>query len=230
DQVRAECRGDAVQRDANPTQATGVGETVPAGKATDILVRYPVANVATVRDDGIERIEVTLGSAGDSIAVGDLSGTAIAPTTVVINGGVGSDTIDLTGLVGTKVEINDVDGAGPDTDTVKLAGKWADYTITEFDGTFTFSQGGHVVATAKNIEQFTFQGENGGPVQAADLLNDAPHAGADSNAGDPVVEAGGVSNGTLGDPSAIGNVLTNDTDADVFDSKQVVSSQFGHGP
>ncbi|CDN49613.1 DUF5801 repeats-in-toxin domain-containing protein [Neorhizobium galegae] len=222
--------GDAVQRSFNIAKATGGSDIVAGVNATDILVSYTGANGATVRADEIERIEVTLGSAGDSIAVGDLSGTAIAPTTVVINGGVGSDTIDLTGLVGTKVEINDVDGAGPDTDTVKLAGKWADYTITEFDGTFTFSQGGHVVATAKNIEQFTFQGENGGPVQAADLLNDAPHAGADSNAGDPVVEAGGVSNGTLGDPSAIGNVLTNDTDADVFDSKQVVAIQFGSGP
>ncbi|CAN7602605.1 T1SS-143 repeat domain-containing protein [Neorhizobium sp. LjRoot104] len=227
--------GDAVQRSFTIAKATGGTDIVAGINATDILVSYTGANGATVRADEIERIEVTLGSAGDSIAVGDLSGTAIAPTTVVINGGVGSDTIDLTGLVGTKVEINDVDDTtGGDIDTVKLAGKWSDYDIVRAtDGTFTFSLGGHVVATAKNIEQFTFQGENGGAggtMQAIDLINDAPHAAADNNTGDPVVEAGGVANGTAGDASAIGNVLTNDTDADAFDSKHVTAIQFGAGP
>ncbi|MDR6821138.1 T1SS-143 domain-containing protein, partial [Neorhizobium sp. 2083] len=228
--------GDAVQRSFNIAKAIGGTDIVPAENATDIVVSYTGANGATVRADEIERIEVTLGSAGDSIAVGDLGGTAIAPTTVVINGGVGSDTIDLTGLVGTKVEINDLDDTtGGDIDTVKLAGKWSDYDIVRAtDGTFTFSLGGHVVATAKNIEQFTFQGENGGAggtMQAIDLINDAPHAVTDNNTGDPVVEAGGVANGTAGDASATGNVLTNDTDADgAFDSKHVTAIQFGAGP
>ncbi len=225
--------GDAVQRSFDISKAAGGTDIGPA-ITTDILVSYTGANGATVRADEIERIEVTLGSAGDTIAVGDLSGTAIAPTTVVINGGLGDDTIDLTGLVGTKVEINDIDDTtGGDNDTVKLAGKWADYTITRaFDGTFTFSLGGNVVATAKNIEQFTFAGENhgaGGTMQAIELINDAPHAVADTNAGDPVVEAGGIANGTAGDASATGNVLANDTDADIFDTKTVTSIQFGGG-
>ncbi len=223
--------GDAVQRSFNIAKATSGTDIVAGVNATDILVSYTGANGATVRADEIERIEVTLGSAGDSISVGDLSGTAIAPTTVAINGGIGNDTIDLTGVVGTKVEINDVDDTtGGDVDTVKLAGKWADYTITRAtDGTFTFSLGGNVVATAKNIEQFTFMGENGGlggTIPAFDLVNDAPIAAADSDA---VIEAGGIANGTAGDASATGNVLTNDNDADIFDTKTVTSIRFGAG-
>ncbi|WP_105419992.1 DUF5801 repeats-in-toxin domain-containing protein [Neorhizobium sp. T25_27] len=223
--------GDAVQRSFNIAKATSGTDIVAGVNATDILVSYTGANGATVRADEIERIEVTLGSAGDSISVGDLSGTAIAPTTVAINGGIGNDTIDLTGLVGTKVEINDVDDTtGGDVDTVKLAGKWADYIITRApDGTFSFSLGGNVVATAKNIEQFTFMGENGGlggTIPAFDLVNDAPIAAADS---DTVIEAGGIANGTAGDASATGNVLTNDNDADIFDTKTVTSIRFGAG-
>ncbi|MFB0874378.1 MULTISPECIES: VCBS domain-containing protein, partial [unclassified Sphingobium] len=44
--------------------------------------------------------------------------------------------------------------------------------------------------------------------------NDGPVAIDDSNADDDVIEAGGYSNGTAGDASAIGNVLSNDSDAD----------------
>jgi T1SS-143 domain-containing protein len=223
--------GDAVQRSFNIAKATSGTDIVAGVNATDILVSYTGSDGATVRADEIERIEVTLGSAGDTIAVGGLGGTAIAPTTVAINGGLGNDTIDLTGLVGTKVEINDVDDTtGGDVDTVKLAGKWADYVITRApDGTFSFSLGGNVVATAKNIEQFTFMGENGGlggTIPAIDLVNDAPIAVADSDA---VIEAGGIANGTAGDASATGNVLANDSDADIFDTKTVTSIRFGAG-
>src|SRR5205085_11731869 len=53
--------------------------------------------------------------------------------------------------------------------------------------------------------------------------NDAPVAVADNNAGDPVTESG-VNPGNTpfpGDPSASGNVLTNDTDVDTGDTKTV---------
>src|SRR5204863_392844 len=53
--------------------------------------------------------------------------------------------------------------------------------------------------------------------------DDAPIAFADTNAGDAVVESG-VNPGNsafAGDPSATGNVLTNDTDVDTGDTKTV---------
>ena len=53
-----------------------------------------------------------------------------------------------------------------------------------------------------------------GTFTAAQILNDAPLGINDTNALDPVIEAGGVGNTTPGDPAAIGNVLTNDTDPD----------------
>ncbi|MCJ9754236.1 tandem-95 repeat protein, partial [Neorhizobium sp. BETTINA12A] len=206
----------------------------PADDRPDVLVTYSGTGGTTVRADEIEGIEITLHAGGGTINVGDLSGTAIAPSTIAITGGTGDDIINLAGLAGTKVVVTDADDTtGGDVDTMILAGKWADYDIVRAsDGTFSFSLGGTVVATAKNIEQFTFAGENngnGGTVQAIELVNDAPHAIADTNAGDPVIEAGGIANGTAGDASATGNVLTNDTDADIFDTRTVTSIQFAGG-
>ena len=53
--------------------------------------------------------------------------------------------------------------------------------------------------------------------------NDAPVAVADANAGDPVVEIGVIPGNIpfAGDPTATGNVLTNDTDVDNGDTKTV---------
>ena len=55
--------------------------------------------------------------------------------------------------------------------------------------------------------------------------NDAPVAVADSNAADAVIESGVNPGNTpfAGDPSATGNVLTNDTDVDSGDSKTVTA-------
>ena len=55
--------------------------------------------------------------------------------------------------------------------------------------------------------------------------NDTPTAAADNNAGDPVTESGVNPGNTpfAGDPSAAGNVLTNDLDVDSGDTKTVVA-------
>ena len=55
--------------------------------------------------------------------------------------------------------------------------------------------------------------------------NDTPAAVADNNAGDPVTESGVNPGNTpfAGDPSAAGNVLTNDLDVDSGDTKTVVA-------
>ena len=55
--------------------------------------------------------------------------------------------------------------------------------------------------------------------------NDAPAAVADNNAGDPVTESGVNPGNTpfAGDPSAAGNVLTNDLDVDSGDTRTVVA-------
>jgi T1SS-143 domain-containing protein len=196
----------------------------------DIKISYTGTGAATIRADEIERIVIETGNGDHNISVGDLTGTAIAPETIVLKTGSGNDVIDLTNLAGTKVEIIDSDATTPiesDTDTVKLAGHWADYTITQTDGTFTIKLGDTTVATAKNIEQFFFQGENGGAggiVSAADLLNDRPVAIADTAS---VTEMGGIANASGSNAPATGNVLTNDTDADAFDTKSVTEIKVG---
>jgi T1SS-143 domain-containing protein len=196
----------------------------------DIKISYTGTGAATIRADEIERIVIDTGNGDHNISVGDLTGTAIAPETIVLKTGSGNDVIDLTNLAGTKVEIIDSDATTPiesDTDTVKLAGHWADYTITQTDGTFTIKLGDTTVATAKNIEQFFFQGENGGAggiVSAADLLNDRPVAIADTVS---VTEMGGIANALGSNAPATGNVLTNDTDADAFDTKSVTEIKVG---
>ncbi|MBO9123106.1 MULTISPECIES: VCBS domain-containing protein [unclassified Rhizobium] len=194
--------------------------------ADDITISYTGTDAATIRVDEIERIVIDTGNGNHNITVGDLTGTGIAPATIVINSGSGDDIIDLTKLAGTKVEISDSDAVKPiesDTDTVKLAGHWADYVIEKAsDGTYSFSLGGNVVVTAKNIERFTFAADvsdsHDGTVLAGDLLNTAPHAVNDTAL---VTEAGGIGNATAGVPTADGNVLTNDTDANAYDTRVV---------
>ncbi|WP_117194795.1 T1SS-143 repeat domain-containing protein [Rhizobium terrae] len=225
--------GDNVARTFTVAKEAAGTDIVPGtgSNSTDIRVSYTGANGAVVRVDEIERLEVNLGNAGDTLVLGDLAGTAIAPSTVTINGGLGNDTIDLRRFAGTKVVITDADGidAG-DQDTLKLAGRWRDYDISQAeDGTFTLQRNGAVIATAKNIEQFFFAGEIGGTVSAQDLLNDAPVAAKDTNAADPVIEAGGGVIPVPGDSSAAGRVLDNDADADQFDELLVTSIKFGSG-
>jgi VCBS repeat-containing protein len=103
-----------------------------------------------------------------------------------------------------------VDGDGHwtytlDNDAVQYlaAGETAtdSFTVTSLDG------------TASQLVTVTIHGSNDGPV-----------AVADSNAGDPVVEAGNL---VPGDSSASGNVLDNDTDPDTNDTKIVVGVQAG---
>ncbi|MGF9562975.1 VCBS domain-containing protein [Neorhizobium sp. JUb45] len=187
-------------------KVSGGSEIAPASEnKADILVSY---DGGSVRADEIERVVFNLGTAGDTVSVGDLTGTAIMPTTVVINGGSGDDVIDLTGLVGTKVEIAGNGGS----DTIKLSGLWTDYVFTLADGVYSVSKGGTVIATSESVEQFAFTGNGTAAVYtvAVDkLVNVAPIAVDNTGS---VVEAGGVNNATPGTATASGSLTGDDTD------------------
>jgi T1SS-143 domain-containing protein len=223
-----EITGDGENRDftiGKISKADGGNINAYPTDADDITISYTGTNAATIRADEIERIVIDTGNGNHNIAVGDLTGTGIAPATIVINSGSGNDVIDLTKLAGTRVEISDSDAVDPvesDTDTVKLAGHWADYLIEKSGDTYSFSLGGNVVVTSKNIERFTFAADvsdtHDGTVLAGDLLNTAPHAVNDTAS---VTEAGGIGNATPGVPTADGNVLTNDTDVNSYDTRVV---------
>ena len=128
----------------------------------------------------------------------------------MLDGGAGNDAIN---------------GGGGTGDRAVFTGSWLNYTVT-VTGAASFTITDNRVAspdgtdTVSNVELFTF---SNGTFTAAQLPNDAPVGVDDANGGDAVTEAGGTSNGTPGDPTAAGNVVSNDTDADLGlgDSKAV---------
>jgi large repetitive protein len=215
--------GDGVSRQFTLGLATGGTPIAPA--TADIMVTY---DGGSVRADEIERVTFNLGSGGDTVVLGDVNGSAIQPTTIVINGGAGNDTIDLTGFAGSSVVFNDSDPvSGGDTDTIKLAGRWTDYTVTQVGDTYTVTRNsdGAVIVKTTNVELFDFAGDASGPVPVGEMVNVAPVAGDDAAA---VTEAGGTGNATPGIPTATGgNVLANDNDANSLDTEAVVSVTFG---
>jgi len=114
--------------------------------------------------------------------------------------------VDVSGSVATSVT------GTYGSVTIAADGTWT-YTLNNSDpDTNALAQG----ATATDVFTYTMQDTNGATSTTTLTItitgtNDAPIAVADTNAGDAVVEAG--VNGP-GDPTATGNVLTNDTDVD----------------
>ena len=157
-----------------------------------------------------------------NLAAGHATGGGGNDTLLSVENAIGSNFNDtLTGSNGNNVleggAGNDtLDGSGG-TDTAVYSGAWQNYTVTNIGGgSFTIrdNRAGSPdgTDTVSGVESLSF---SNGTFSAADVFNDAPSATNDSNAQDAVVEAGGLSNGTIGDATATGNVLTNDGDADV---------------
>ncbi|GES53172.1 hypothetical protein Rhsp01_57630 [Rhizobium sp. NBRC 114257] len=162
------------------------GNIVSADDHADLTIG--ISGGGSIRADGIEDLYLDLGGSADNTVVfGNVSDTALAPDTIVVNSGNGNDTFDMTGLTGNvHIVINDSDPvatAGSDTDTLKLAGKWADWTVThtgvdDGTGSYTLTNGAETI-TVTNVEQFTFMGENGGAggtLSLSQLMNVAPVA------------------------------------------------------
>ena len=124
-------------------------------------------------------------------------------TVTAVNGSAPNVGQPLVGLYGTLTLAADgtwtyaLDNADPDTDALaqgQVATDAFTYTMTDANG-----------ATSSTTLTITITG-----------TNDAPVAVADTNGGDAVIESGVNPGNTpfAGDPSATGNVLTNDTDVD----------------
>ena len=168
--------------------------------------------VATWRSsfDGIYGQLFDAGGAPTSLIVGsamddtmDFSGGTVG---VSLDGAAGNDT--LSGGAG-----NDTLDGGAGTDTAVYTGNWTAYTLTTHAGITTLSGNGQT-DTLANVESLRF---NGATVTLEATMNDDPVAVGDSNTGDAVTEVGYNIAGDIvaGDSTAIGNVLTNDTDADL---------------
>ncbi|MBC2773520.1 tandem-95 repeat protein [Rhizobium sp. AQ_MP] len=157
--------GDATARTFTLGLASG-GTEIGDAASKDILVSYAGGSV---RADEIERVTFNLGSAGDTVVLNSVAGSAIAPSTIVINGGVGNDTIDLSNFVGSTVQIGDAGG----TDSLKFSNvRWQAVTVTKDDnGQFILNLPNGTVVKAGGIESFTFEN---GTVTAQQLIQQKP--------------------------------------------------------
>ena len=150
--------------------------------------------------------------AGDPSAAGNVLtndtdvDTGDSKTVTAVNGSALNVGAPLVGIYGTL--------------TLLANGSWS-YALNNADPDTDALVQGQVVTDAFT---YTMADANGASSSAALTItitgtNDAPVAVDDSNAGDAVTESGVV----VGDPSAAGNVLTNDTDVDTGDTRTVTA-------
>ena len=110
--------------------------------------------------------------------------------------------------------------------TLGATGAWT-YTLNNADPDTNALTQGQVVTDAFTYEMVDANGATSSTTLTITITgtNDAPVAVADGNGGDAVTESG-VNPGETpfpGDPSAAGNVLTNDTDVDSGDTRTVTA-------
>jgi T1SS-143 domain-containing protein len=139
---------------------TGGAEITPitGTNATDIQVSYN-GGASTIRVDEIEDIVINLGSNGDTVHVtSSLNGTALDVSTINIVGGVGNDTVDLTGRGAGDIHHVIADGGnnGAAGDTVKLDFAYSAITsVVAVANGFQISHNG-ITDTFTNFENFQF--------------------------------------------------------------------------
>jgi VCBS repeat-containing protein len=185
----------------------------------------------TTVDGTTQVVSITINGANDAAVISGIANGSVTEAGGVANGtpGIPTATGDLNAAdvdnpndAWTAVSSPTAGTNGYGSFTMTAAGVWT-YTLDNSNGTVqALPLGGTLtdtftVATVDGTTRLVTITING--------ANDAPVAVADSNAGDPVVEAGVNPGNTpfAGDPSAAGNVLSNDTDIDSGDTKTVVA-------
>ena len=204
----------------NPAvQARNVGQTL-----TDTFT------VTTI--DGTQQlVTITINGANDAAVItGPVTGTVLEAGEVnnsnlgtpTATGDLNSFDIDNPNDIWTAVAAGAASASGFGSYALTATGVWT-YTLNNSNATVQALNVGQTLTdtfTATTV---------GGTQQLVTITingsNDTPAAAADNNAGDPVTESGVNPGNTpfAGDPSAAGNVLTNDLDVDSGDTKTVVA-------
>ena len=200
-------------------QALNVGQTL-----TDTFTAITVdgtAQLVTITINGANDAAVITGTATGTVleAGGVNNGTPGTPTAT---GDLNADRCRQSDDAWTAVGTPAASAGGYGSYTLTAAGVWT-YTLDNSNAAVQALNVGQTLTdtfTATTVD---------GTAQLVTITingtNDAPAAVADNNAGDPVTESGVNPGNTpfAGDPSAAGNVLTNDTDVDSGDTKTVVA-------
>ena len=203
---------------SNPTvQALNVGQTL-----TDTLTAIAIdgtAQVVTITINGANDAAVITGVASGSVteAGGVANGT---PGISTATGDLNSTDIDNAADAWTAVSAATASGFG--SYALDAAGTWV-YTLDNSNATVQALNVGQTLTDT--FTAATVDGTAKVVTITINGSNDTPAAAADNNAGDPVTESGVNPGNTpfAGDPSAAGNVLTNDLDVDSADTKTVVA-------
>ncbi|MCW5736793.1 MAG: VCBS domain-containing protein [Enhydrobacter sp.] len=191
---------------ANVLTGNAAANILDGGDGTD-TASYATATAGVTVNLGMVGAQNTRGAGTDTLLnVENLVGSSDGDTLTgdgnanVLDGGGGNDVLSGDGG-------SDTLNGGGGTDRAVISGAWLASAITAGPvGTYYITTGPNVV-TATGVEKFQF---TNGTFDAAAILNDAPIGADDSDSS--LVEASGDAPGTQ---TATGNLLTNDTDADI---------------
>ena len=199
---------------SNPdVQALNVGDTL-----TD---RFTVTTI----DGTAQLVTLTINGANDAAVItGDITGTVTeaggvangTPGTSFVVGNLDAADVDNTSDSWTAIETPTLSDNGYGTVTINAAGQWA-YILDDDNATVEALNAGETLTdtfTATTIDgttqpvTITINGANDAAVISGDITG-------------TVLEAGGVANGTLGNPTATGDLNSADVD-DAADAWQAV--------
>ena len=193
-----------------------------------------LADGETATDLFTYAIRLANGTISTATAYVTVAGSNDAPVAQIIMNATNEDgpSVTLTADF-TDADTNDTHSFSIDTTGTKGT------VVNNNDGTFSYNPNGQFESlaageTATDTFTYTVTDDHGlSSTQTATVTitgqNDAPVAVADANAGDAVTELGVNPSDTpfVGDPSATGNVLENDSAGDAGDSKTVVGVAAG---
>ena len=200
-------------------QALNVGQTL-----TDTFT-------ATTVDGTAQLVTVTINGANDAAVISGVASGSVteageinngAPGTPAATGDLNAADVDNPSDAWTAVSSPAASASGFGSYTLTAAGVWT-YTLNNSNTTVQALNAGQTLTDT--FTATTVDGTAKVVTITINGSNDTPAAAADNNAADPVTESGVNPGNTpfAGDPSAAGNVLTNDLDVDSGDTKTVVA-------
>ena len=186
---------------------------------------------ATTIDGTSQLVTITINGANDTAVITGTATSTVLEAGSVNNSSAGTPT--ATGDLNSIDVDNPNDAWTPVSTATASTGGYGSYVLTAVGVWIYTLDNSNATVQALNAgdtltDSFTVGTVDGTSKIVSITINgadDAPTAVADNNAGDPVIERGVNPGNTpfAGDPSAAGNVLTNDLDVDSGDTKKVVA-------